>query len=58
MADSTVKYLNKLTWLRAETKKKLVVESTAGWMNGAVPKTLTGIHTSCHLNELRSVDHV
>ena len=24
MADSTVKYLNKLTWLRAETKKKVI----------------------------------
>ena len=23
MADSTVKYLNKLTWLRAETKKTI-----------------------------------
>ena len=24
MADSTVKYLNKLTWLRAETKKNVL----------------------------------
>ena len=29
MADSTVKYLNKLTWLRAETKKKNFFTETA-----------------------------
>ena len=30
MADSTVKYLNKLTWLRAETKKKSIVLEGSG----------------------------